>query len=82
MERENESNSTDEIEINGTVAMEHLARRLHREMEHLDPSDEPQDWDNLPDRDKSFYRQCIREIARDPEAVLAVHRWRSACPQR
>lgn len=38
-----------------------LAERLHWKMEHLDPSEGPE-WGGLSDRDKEFYRACIRAL--------------------
>jgi hypothetical protein len=40
-------------------AIERLARELHWKMEHLDPT-EDSDWERLSDRQREFYRLCVR----------------------
>lgn len=51
-----------------------LARILYEAMERLDPSG-PEDaspWDRLPDRDREFYRHCIRALIANKGLVLAA----------
>ena len=38
-----------------------LARRLHGKMEQLDPT-EDDDWENLSERQREFYRLCVESI--------------------
>lgn len=39
-------------------ALEFLARRLHWKMEHLDPTNDPPEWELLSERQREFYRAC------------------------
>jgi hypothetical protein len=38
-----------------------LARRLHEKMEQLEPT-EDDDWENLSERQREFYRLCVESI--------------------
>jgi hypothetical protein len=49
-------------ELSRDEAIEHLARRLHWKMEHLEPTDDGSSWDLLTDRQQDFYRVCVRAI--------------------
>jgi hypothetical protein len=43
--------------------IEGLARALYDAMEKHDPLDDPfVEWGDLPERDRQFYRVCIREL--------------------
>jgi hypothetical protein len=42
--------------------IERVTRRLHEEMEHLDPSDEPKEWETLNYHIKECYAACVIEI--------------------
>ena len=46
--------------------LESLARTLHWEMENLDPTESP-DCDALTDRERDFYRRCVRVILSELE---------------
>jgi hypothetical protein len=49
-------------------AIEHLAKRLHWKMEHLDPTEDP-DWDLLTERQRDFYRLCIKSLLAERSAI-------------
>ena len=51
-----------------------LARTLYEAMERLDPSsaEDPLSWESLPERDREFYRHCVRAMLADDEIVLAA----------
>ncbi len=55
-------------DLSSEGAIEYLARRLHWKMEHLDPSEDA-DWGGLSERQKEFYRLCVREVIRDGSMV-------------
>lgn len=43
------------------ASIERLARHLHFTMERIDPS-ESENFDALTEREREFYRACVREI--------------------
>jgi hypothetical protein len=43
-------------------ALEFLARRLHWKMEHLDPTDGPEEWEQLSEHQREFYRACVNAV--------------------
>jgi hypothetical protein len=47
-----------------TARLERLSKELHRKLEHLDPTDDPE-WEQLEDHDREFYRQCIKTLIVD-----------------
>lgn len=50
-------------------AIDELARILHQKMEHLDPSNLPYEWDDVPARNKEFYHTLIEELLVHPELL-------------
>jgi hypothetical protein len=65
MERKIERDSTDEIVPEVLII---LARRLHDEMERLDPGLEENDWDTLSEREREFYRLAVLSVLREARA--------------
>ncbi len=45
-----------------------LARRLHGEMERLDPGPEENDWGTLSERDREFYGLIVLSVLREARA--------------
>lgn len=61
----------------GDAPREALAKRLFAKMERLDPPplidpDELGNWDRLTDRQKDFYRLCIKEVFCDAALAAAA----------
>jgi hypothetical protein len=53
-------------------AREQLARILREKMEHLDPTFSGElVWEDLPDRDREFYRHCVAYLMLHSEVVHA-----------
>lgn len=46
-------------------ALEFLARRLHWKMEHLDPTNDPPEWELLSEHQREFYRACTNAILQE-----------------
>lgn len=47
-----------------------LARVLYETMERLDPiDDEPATWEALSERDRTYYRLCVRELGTRPDLL-------------
>jgi hypothetical protein len=65
MERKIECDSTDEI-VPEVLSI--LARRLHDEMERLDPGLEENAWDTLSEREREFYRLVVLSVLREARA--------------
>ncbi len=42
--------------------MVHLARRLHAEMQRLDPGPEDRPWDDLREWDRQFFFHCVEAV--------------------
>ena len=51
-------------------AIERLAKRLHWKMAHLDGDVES--WDELSERDRDYYRLCVRALKTDRLAIAAL----------
>lgn len=47
-----------------------LARELRWKMEQLDPSDE-RDWEDMNDRERSFFVLCVEHLLRQEELPAA-----------
>jgi hypothetical protein len=62
MERKTECDSTDEI---APEVLSILARRLHDEMDRLDPGVEKNEWDTLSEREHEFYRLAVLSVLRE-----------------
>lgn len=45
-----------------------LARRLHDEMDRLDPAQEGKDWDAISEREREFYRLSALSVLREARA--------------
>ena len=58
-------------------SVEILGRCLYERMEHLDPSlGNFEEWVDLKERDREFYRLCIKELfERNAEAISEVLRF-------
>ena len=53
-----------------TEAHVELAKTLRLKAEHLDPTGHwDVDWNDLPEREREFYRLCIRAILNEGELV-------------
>lgn len=57
------------VEIRATVKvltarMERMAKELHRKLEHLAPTGDP-NWDDLEEHERGFYRTCIETLIVD-----------------
>jgi hypothetical protein len=65
MERKTECDSTDEI---APDVLSILARRLHDEMDRLDPGVEENEWDALSEREREFYRLAVSSVLREARA--------------
>jgi hypothetical protein len=52
---------------------ETLARRLHWEMERLEPTSDAE-WTNLTEHQRDFYRYCVDGLLEEDEALLSVFR--------
>lgn len=46
-------------------AITKLARRLHWTMERFDPSEDENEWDDLSETRRDFFRACVRELLLD-----------------
>lgn len=49
------------------AAVERLAKRLHGEMEHLDPTGN--DWQDLGELEKEWFLHCIKTLLLDRQAL-------------
>jgi hypothetical protein len=52
-------------------AIEELSRKLHEEMERLDPTEDPE-WGKLSDVRKEFYRCCLKKLTRERSLMLTA----------
>lgn len=52
-------------------AIERLAETLRTRMERLDPSSE-KEWMALSEREKEFFRECVKAVLREPSLVAAA----------
>ena len=60
-------------------AIERLAERLHATMEHLEPTTDPE-WGLLTERQKDFYRLCVRDILKTAKLLRVDLNSRSVGP--
>jgi hypothetical protein len=52
-------------------AIDRLAETLRAKMERLDPSSE-KEWGELPEREKEFFRECVKAVLREPSLVAVA----------
>jgi hypothetical protein len=49
-------------------AVEALAKILHAELEHLDPTEDPK-WEDLTEHQKDIYRCCVWRLVRERKLI-------------
>ena len=63
--------NVDLCDLTAEEAIEFLAQELNWKQEHLDPGLDGE-WDNYSDRDKEFFRACIKWLLCFPGPINAA----------